>query len=166
MPATILVESGLKRKTFLLALLVALSVGVLSLVVSTTHVAAAEGGYVEGAVYWIDQYDNMRPMEWAQVTADNGESPPIVAYTTNGSYVMWLPPGTYNITASSGPGFYPESAPSVVVSPGSSTSIDFTLKPTGKPIPELLPWAQPIIVLATLMITAVAVRRQKTRTRN
>ena len=120
-----------------------------------------------GAVYWIDQYGDARPMAWAQVTADDGASPSLVAYTTtDGSYMMWLPQGTYNITASSGPGFYPESAPSVVVSPGSSTSIDFTLKPTGRPIPELLPWAQPIIVLATLMITAVAVRRHKTRTRN
>jgi len=149
----------------LLALLLALSAGVLSLVVSTTYVVAADGGYVEGGVYWIDQYDNMRPMAWAQVTADNGESPPIVAYATNGSYVMWLPAGTYDITASSDPGFYPKSA-SVVVSPGSSTSVDFTLEPTGKPIPELTPWTQPIIILVTLTITAVAVRRQKTRTRN
>jgi hypothetical protein len=163
--ATILAESELKRKTLLLALL-ALSAGVLSVLVSTTPVVRAEGGYVEGAVYWIDQYGNMRPMEWAQVTADDGSSLHIVAYTTNGSYEMWLPTGTYEITASSDPGFYPKSASSIVVSPGSSTSIDFTLEPTGRPIPELTSWTQPIIVLAALMITAVAVRRHKTRTRN
>jgi len=134
--------------------------------ISTTHVVRAEEASVYGGVYWIDQYGNMHPMAWAQVTADDGASQPIVAYTTDGSYEMWLPPGTYDITASSDPGFYPESAPSIVVSPGSSTSIDFTLEPTGRPIPELPPWSQPVIVLATLMITAIAVRRHKTRTRN
>jgi hypothetical protein len=114
-------------------------------------------------VYWIDQHGNLHPMAWAQVTADDGVSPPIVAYTTDGSYAMWLPPGAYNVTASSGPAFYPKSA-SVVVSPGSSTSINFILEPTGKPIPELPLWAQPIIVVVTLMITAVGLRRHGTRT--
>jgi hypothetical protein len=118
-------------------------------------------------VYWYDQYGNLRPMDWAEVTAYDGSSMYQSSTASDGSYVMWLPAGTYNITASSGnPAFYPESAPSVVVSSGSSVPIDFTLKPTGKPIPELLPWAEPIIILATLMITAVAVRRQRTRTRN
>jgi hypothetical protein len=159
----------LKRKTFLLALL-ALSAGVLCVLISTTHVVAAEGGYVEGKVYWIDQHDNMYLMAWANVTADNGESPPIVAHTTDGSYEMWLSPGTYNITASGplgplGPVYFPESA-NVVVSPGSSTSQDFYLKPTGNPVPEFPSWTGPIIILATLMITTVAVRRHKTRTRN
>jgi len=118
---------------------------------------------VQGGVYWIDQYGNLHPMAWAQVTADDGVSPPIVAYTTDGSYVMWLPPGAYNVTASSGPAFYPKSA-SVVVSPGSSTSINLILEPTGKPIPELPPWAQPIIVVVTLIITAVGSQRHGTRT--
>lgn len=155
----------MKRKTFLLVLL-ALSAGLLSVLVSTTHVAQAAAGSVHGGVYWIDQYGNMNPMPWATVTANDGVSPAIVAHTTDGSYEMWLPPGTYDITASSDPGFYPDSAPNIVVSPGSSTGIDFTLEPTGKPIPELPPWTQPIIILGTLMTTALVVRRHKTRARN
>jgi hypothetical protein len=149
----------------LLALL-ALSAGVLNLFVSTTPVVRAVDGSVSGGVSWVDQYGNMRPMSGAMVTADDGVSPPIVTYTTEGSYVLWLPPGTYTLTVSSDPGFYPESAPNIVVTPGSATSIDFTLKPTGKPVPELPSWTQPIIVLAALMTTAVVVRRHKSRVRN
>lgn len=155
----------MKRKTLLLALL-ALSAGVLSVLISTTHVVGAVAGSVQGGVYWIDQYGNMRPMAWAQVTADDGNSPPIVAYTTDGSYMMWLPTGTYNITALSEPGFFPDSVANVVVSPGSSTSIDFTLEPTGEPIPELPPWAQPLILLLAISITAITVRRHRRRTQS
>jgi hypothetical protein len=121
---------------------------------------------VSGGVYWADQYGNLRPMAWAKVTADDGASPPVTAYTTNGSYVLWLPQGTYTLTASSDPGFLPDSAPDIVVSAGGSTSIDFTLQQSGKPIPELPPWTVPIIVLGTLMTTVAVVRRQKTRIRN
>ena len=155
----------MKRKTLLLTLLV-LSAGVLSVLISTTHVVGAVAGSVQGGVYWIDQYGNMRPMAWAQVTADDGNSPPIVAYTTDGSYLMWLPTGTYNITALSEPGFFPDSVANVVVSPGSSTSIDFTLEPTGEPIPELPPWAQPLILLCVISITAITVRRYRKRTQS
>lgn len=136
------------------------------MLVSTPHVVRAVGGSVSGGVSWVDQYGNVRPMSYAQVTADDGVSPPTIAYTTEGSYVLWLPPGTYTLTASSDPGFYPESAPNIAVTPGSSTSIDFTLKPTGKPVPELPAWTQPIIVLGTLMTTALVVRRYKSRVRN
>lgn len=155
-------ESDLKYKTALILVLVLLA-GVLSALVWATPAARASGGSVKGMVLWIDQYGNARAMAWAQVTAEGGASEPIVAYTTDGTYMMWLPAGTYDITASSSPGFYPETQSGVVVSPGSSASIDFTLKPTGQPIPELPPWSQPLVVLCTLMITAIAVRRRRIR---
>jgi hypothetical protein len=107
----------------------------------------------------------MRPMAWAQVTADDGNSQ-LTVPTTDGSYLMWLPTGTYNITALSEPGFLPDSVANVVVSPGSSTSIDFTLEPTGEPIPELPPWAQPLILLCVISITAITVRRYRKRTQS
>jgi hypothetical protein len=162
-------ESELKYRTLLLAVL-ALSAGLLFVLVSTTPVARAQGGSVDGMVYYYDQYGDMHPMTWAQVTASGGGSSPIIAYTTDGTYSMWLPAGTYTITASgptgpSGPVFFPQSA-SVVVSDGGSTSVDFYLKPTGNPVPEFPPWMGPIIILGTLMITVVAVRGQKSRTRN
>jgi hypothetical protein len=156
-------ESELKYRTAMVIALV-LFAGVLSALICMTPAVRAYGGSLGGIVYWIDQYGNARPMPWAQVTADNGESPPVVAYTTDGNYSMWLPEGTYDITASSSPGFYPDSKPGIVVSPGYSVSLDFELKPTGQPIPELPPWSQPLVILATLAITAVAVRRRRIRT--
>jgi hypothetical protein len=150
----------------MIILVLAVFAGLLSALAFTTHEARAVAGSVHGGVYWIDQYGNMRPMAWAQVTADDGMSPPTVAYTTDGAYMMWLPSGTYNVTASSDPGFYPASVASVVVSPGSSTSVDFTLEPTGKPIPELPPWAQPLILLCAVSITAIAVRRHRMQTQS
>jgi len=160
---SILVESDLKHRTVLIVL-VALLASVLSVAVYANHAAYAAPGSVRGTVLWIDQYGNARPMAWAEITADDGISSPHTTYTTDGTYTMWLPEGTYNMTASSSPGFYADSKSEIVVSPGSSTNIDFTLRPTGVPVPELPPWSQPIIVLGALMITVVAVRRHKTRT--
>jgi len=158
------VGCGLKHKTALIVLL-ALSAGVLSAVVSMTPTVQAQSGSVHGMVYWIDMYGDAHPMAWAQVTASDGVNSPVIAYTTDGSYTMWLPEGTYDITASSEPGFFPETITGFVVSPGSATGLDFILKPTGKPIPELPPWAQPLILLCAMMITVLAVRRYRVRPR-
>jgi len=164
----ILAESDLKYRTLLLAIL-ALSAGLLFVLVSTTPAARAQGGSeVSGIVYYYDQYGDAHPMSWAQVTA----SGPVSSSTStiDGSYSMYLPAGTYTITASgptgpSGPVFFPQSA-TVVVSDGGSTSVDFYLKPTGNPVPEFPAWTEPIVALAALMMTVVAVRRQKSRTAN
>jgi hypothetical protein len=122
---------------------------------------ALAGGSVGGVVYWIDQYGNARLMPWAQITASDGVSQ-VTTYTTDGSYAMWLLPGTYDITASSSPGFAPDVKSGIVVSQGSSVSLDFQLNQTGVPIAEIPAWSQPLVVLFTLAITAVAVRRYKT----
>lgn len=149
----------------MLIVVLALSAAILSVSVSSIQRVRAVGGCVHGVVLWLDQYNDAHPMAWAQVTAENGRLPPITAYTTDGTYVMWLPEGTWSITASSSPGFFPDAKSGVVVSPGSSTGIDFFLKPTGQPIPELPPWAQPLILLCAVLITAVAVRRHKAEPR-
>jgi len=154
---------SLKTKTMVVLLALAVLVGSLSGAVLTTPAVHAMNGSVYGGVYWVDQYGNMRLMSWAQVTADNGESR-TTASTTNGSYVLFLTPGTYTITAESGnPAFFPDSADNIAVSPGSSTSLDFTLQPTGKPVPELPPWAQPLILLSAIVVTVVCVRRYRPR---
>ena len=146
-------------------LIIVLVVGALATVAWTTPTAGARsGGSIGGVVYWMDQYGNARLMPWAQVTADDGVSQ-ITTYTTDGSYAMWLPVGTYDITASAPPGFAPDTRPGIVVSQGSSTSLDFELNQTGQPIPELPPWSQPLVVLATLAVTVLAVRRYKIRSK-
>lgn len=149
--------SSLKTKTMVIFFLAVL-VGLLSGAVLTTPNVHAMTGSVSGGVYWADQYGNLRPMSWAQITADNGES----TTTTDGSYVLFLPPGTYTITAESGPAFLPESE-NVLISSGSSTSLDFTLQPSGEPVPEVPPWAQPLILLSAIMVTVVALRRHRPR---
>jgi hypothetical protein len=101
-------------------------------------------------------------MSWAQITASDGATE-VTTYTTDGSYVMWLLPGTYDITASSSPGFYSDTKSGIVVSQGSSIGLDFELQQTGQPIPELPSWSQPLVVMSTLTITAIAARRHKAR---
>jgi len=159
-PKTV-VEPNLKYKMPLMVLL-ALVAGILSVVVCATPVVQAGSGSVHGAVLWIDQYGNAHSMPWAQVTADDGVSR-YSTYTTDGTYVMWLPTGTYDVTAASDPGFFPETTTGVVVSPGSSTSIDFTLEPTGQPIPELPPWSQALVAVFGVTVTIVALRRHRNR---
>lgn len=85
---------------------------------------------IYGGVYWTDQYGNLRPMLSAQVTANDGVHPSFINYTTDGAYTLQLTPGTYDVTASSA-GFYSETHTHVVVTLGSSISLDFTLQPTG-----------------------------------
>jgi len=147
----------------MLIVVLALLAGVLSIAASSTPAVHAQSGSVQGTVYWIDMYGNLQAMPWAEITADDGAHPTVVTHTTDGTYVMWLPEGTYDITASSPPGFFPETVSSVVVSPGTSTGLDFTLKPTGEPIPELPPWAQPLMLLGAITITVLAVRRYRRR---
>jgi len=153
---------SLKTKT-IVVLTLAILAGLLSGAILTTPAVQATTGSVHGGVYWVDQYDNMHLMSWAKITADNGESR-TTASTTNGSYVLFLTPGTYTVTAECEcPAFFPDSADNIAVSPGSSTPLDFTLQPTGEPVPELAPWAQPLILLSAIVVTLVCVRRYRPR---
>jgi hypothetical protein len=155
--------SSLKTKT-LVVLVLAVLAGLLSVVVLTAPNAYAMNGSVHGAVYWVDQYGNMRLMSWAQITADDGESITTTS-TTDGSYTLFLPPGTYTVTAESGPAYLPDSVNNVVVFAGSSTILDFTLEPSGEPVPEVPPWAQPLILLSAMVVTVACLRRYRPRPR-
>jgi hypothetical protein len=154
--------SSMKTKAMVVLVLAVLA-SLLSAAVLTTPNVHAINGAVSGGVYWADQYGNLHLMSFAQITATDESGSITTASTTDGSYVIYLTPGIYTITAESGPAFFPDSANGVVVSPGSSTSIDFTLQPTGKPVPELPPWAQPLILLSAIVVTVVALRRYRPR---
>jgi hypothetical protein len=153
--------SSLKTKIMVVLILTVLA-GLLSGLVLTAPNAYAMDGSLHGAVYWADQYGNLHLMSWAQISADNGESV-VTTSTTSGSYALYLPPGTYTITAEAGPAFLPESANNILISSGSSTSLDFTLQPSGKPVPEVPPWAQPLILLSAIVVAVVALRRYRPR---
>ena len=84
-----------------------------------------------GTVYWYDRYGNLHPLAWAQVTATSQEGVTTVTSSyIDGTYVMWLAPETYNVTASSEPGFIPQ-AHEVTVTLGGVATVDFNLEPSG-----------------------------------
>lgn len=161
------VLSRLNQRSILVVIL-AVSAALLSVLATTvvqTAQAQVAGGAVHGDVLWIDMYGDAHAMPWAQVTATSATEQPVVTYTTDGTFGMWLFVGTWDITASSSPGFIPQTISGVVVTSGSSTSLEFTLEPSGRPIPELPPWVQPLVLVLAVMVTAIAVRRYKPRTR-
>jgi len=86
--------------------------------------------------------------------------------TTDGTYIMWVAPGTYNLSVSLDPGFTPQSQ-MVTVSDGGVVAVDFQLEPSGKPIPEYPSAVQPVmLVVATLAAAIVLRRRRLTSTHN
>jgi len=115
---------------------------------------------IRGTVYWLDQYGNLRPLQWAEVTATGDNSAPVVTSSAvDGTYMMWVAPGTYNLTVSLDPGYAPASK-MVTVSEGGAVTADFELEPSGKPIPEYPSLAQPAMLLIAALATAVLVRRR------
>jgi hypothetical protein len=116
---------------------------------------------IRGTIYWYDQYGNLHPLAWAQVVATSEtDSSTVASSTTDGTYIMWVAPGTYTLTVSMDPGFISQSH-MVTVSPGGVTSVDFQLEPSGKPIPELLPSLQPVMLVVAALAAVMAIRRQR-----
>jgi hypothetical protein len=114
---------------------------------------------IRGTVSWYDMYGNLRPLAWAQVVAE-GESgePTVASATTDGTYMMWVAPGSYNLTVSVDPAYKPVSK-MVTVSEGGAVTVDFELEPSGKPIPEYPSVAQPVMLVIAAFAAAVLIRR-------
>jgi hypothetical protein len=115
---------------------------------------------IRGTVYWYDQFRNLRPLSWVQVTAVGDGGVTTVSSTTEGTYMMWVAPGTYNVTASSDPGFVPQ-AHEVTVTPGGVATVDFNLEPSGKPIPEYPSLAQPAMLVVAALAAMIILRRRR-----
>ena len=107
------------------------------------------GGYVQGWVYGFDMYDELVPLVWVNVTASNGEYRFVASTGVNGSYAMFLPSGTYNLTVSA-PGYQSYSR-SIAVSNGSASTVNVYLYESGVPVPEF-----PAEALSLLMILGIA----------
>ena len=153
-------ESTMKHKSVILVVLVALSAFAFTIMPSHASMSV-----IRGTVSWFDQYGNVHPLAWAQVTAaGEGEAPTVTSSTTDGAYVMWVAPGTYNLSVSLDPGFVPQSQ-MVTVPDGGAVVVDFELQPSGKPIPEYPSAVQPVmLVVATLAAAIVLGRRRLTST--
>jgi len=138
-------------------LLLVLGLAAFSLMVTPSH---ASMSMIRGTVYWYDMYGNLHPLPWAHVVAesDSGE-PPTVSTTTDGTYMMWVAPGSYNLTVSVDPAYTPVSK-MVTVSDGGAVTVDFELQPSGRPIPEYPSVAQPIMLLIAALAATVLIRRR------
>jgi hypothetical protein len=116
---------------------------------------------IRGTVYWYDQYGNLRLFPWVQVTAMSTDGSMVASSTTDGTYILCVPPGTYNVTASSDPGFISQSK-LVTFSPGSvdNAGVDFQLQPSGKPIPEYpAPFISALLII-TILAATIMIRRR------
>lgn len=114
------------------------------------------GGMIHGNVYGFDMYDQLTPIEWAPVTASNGQYN-FVAYSGSmGSYEMFVPVGIYNVTVVT-PGYKAHSM-SIAVADGSSSAINFYLEQSGVPVPEFQPSAFAIVLFVALASVLLAKR--------
>jgi hypothetical protein len=150
-------NSSLAMKRITAVLFLILGLAAFSLMVTPSH---ASMSMIRGTVYWYDMYGNLRPLPWAQVVAegDSGE-PATVSTTTDGTYMMWVAPGSYNLTVSVDPAYVPESK-TVTVSDGGIATADFELQPSGKPVPEYPPMAQPLMLLIAALAATILIRRR------
>lgn len=141
---------------------------VISLVILSGKFASAQpqaqsygpgGGMITGYVLGFDMFDQLQPVEWASVYANDGQHT-FVAYTGGGGYYeMFVPTGFYNVTVVE-PGYVPYSN-SVSVSNGSGNSINFYLEQSHVPVPEFPTGIASIISIVTLSAALIALRRSK-----
>jgi len=151
--------------------IVALTIGVLLLGVKfvsaqpqAQQVFGAGGGEIVGSVYGFDMYDQLQPIAWASVYANNGRTT-FVAYSDGGGYYdMFVPQGMYNLTVVE-PGYVSYST-AVAVSPGSASTINIYLEESHVPVPEFpsgMVSAVAILALAAVLVAARRTRRTRSK---
>jgi hypothetical protein len=117
------------------------------------------GGMITGSVYGFDMFDELVPIAWASVYANNGQTT-FVAYTGGGGYYeMYVPQGTYNVTVVE-PGYVSYSS-AVAVSPGSASTINFYLEQSHIPVPEFPSGVISIVTVLSLAAVLIAARRTR-----
>ena len=123
------------------------------------------GGYVCVNVLGFTYLNYLEPIPWANVTASNGQTLFQGATGTNRcGYELFLPAGTYNVTATE-PGYLPTSM-TVSVSNGSDSSISLYLYQSQVPVPEFQPQLIPavlLLALAAVLLTKRSARRRPLR---
>ena len=123
------------------------------------QVFGAGGGEIVGSVYGFDMYDQLQPIAWASVYANNGRNT-FVAYSDGGGYYdMFVPQGMYNLTVVE-PGYVSYST-AVAVSPGSASTINIDLEESHVPVPEFPSGTVSAVAVLALGAVLVATRRNK-----
>jgi hypothetical protein len=118
------------------------------------------GGLIAGNIYGFDMFDELQPVVWATVNANNGLTT-FTSYSGGGGfYEMYVPSGLYNVTVVE-PGYVTQ-AIAVSVANGSSSSINFYLEQSHVPVPE---FPTELVLSVTLTVTLcaalLALRRTK-----
>ena len=140
------------------ALLTVLALAIFTFTVAPSH---ACNTCISGTIYWYDQYGNLHPFSWVEVTATSADgNVTTTSSTLDGTYVLYVAPGTYDVTAASDPAFIPQSKSVTVSLGGMAAGVDFQLEPSGKPIPEYPTVAQPVLLLMATLAAAVFLRQR------
>jgi hypothetical protein len=117
------------------------------------------GGAITGYVLGFDMFNQLQPIAWATVTANNGHYN-LVAYSGSGGYYyMYVPAGNYKVTVAE-PGYNPYSI-AVSVSPGSASTINFDLEQSHVPVPEFPSGMISIVAFVALSTALLAMRRTR-----
>jgi len=125
--------------------------------VTNQYYGSGGGGMIRGTVLGFNMYDQLEPIAWASVFANNGQRT-FVAYTSAGGfYEMFVPVGIYNVTVIQ-PG-YRAYTNIVTVSDGSTSSINFILEQSHVPVPEYQP-SMAVIVMVLALAAALVIRRR------
>jgi hypothetical protein len=142
---------------FLIALVLLGSKLAVARPVTNQYNGSGGGGMIQGTVLGFNMYDQLEPIAWASVFANNGQRV-FVAYTSSGGfYQMFVPVGIYNVTVNQ-PG-YKAYSNVVTVSDGSTSSINFILEQSHVPIPEYQPNGA-VVVMVLALAAALVIRRR------
>ena len=121
------------------------------------------GGAIQGTILGFNMWDQLEPVAWATVKANNGVRN-FTAYSGGGGfYFMFVPTGMYNLTVTQ-PGYFAYSN-AIAVSDGSTNTINFTLELSHVPVPEFQPNFTLMVMVLTLGAALVIRRRSLKRTK-
>jgi len=121
------------------------------------------GGMIQGTVLGFNMWDQLEPVEWATVYANNGVRTFVAYSSAGGFYQMFVPTGLYNVTVIQ-PGYLSYSS-TVAVSDGSTNSINVTLELSHVPVPEFQPNFTLMVMILTLGAALVIRRRSLKRSK-
>jgi hypothetical protein len=137
------------------------------LILTAPHASAqvfGGGGMIFGHVYGFDMWDELVPLVWVPVTATNQNYQFQVSTGAQGSFEMFVPVGTYNLTVDA-PGYstYPLN---VSVSDGGSSAATFYFEQSHVPIPEFPTQAIALIATIALAVTLLSKKSSKKKLSN